>query len=75
MKKIKLENGTLISSQKEILSHVRLFYSDLFSCKDDEQHELDWKNGFSPKKKLSRSEAGNLDGPITIRELSNVLKI
>ena len=65
----------LISSQKEILSHVRLFYSDFFSCKDDEQHEFDLKNVFSPKRKLSRPEAGNIDGPITIKELSNVLKI
>ena len=39
MKKIQLNNGSVVTDQKEVLHHVRKFYSNLFESRD--QHIAD----------------------------------
>ena len=73
VKKLKIEDGNYITSQKEILRHIRKYYSNLFSCKDS-QDKIDITELFHSQRKLSIEEANNLDGPVTIEEIGVVLK-
>ena len=75
IKKITMKNGEIVNTQKDILNQVKQFYADLFSCKDiNEDNTIDLDNLLSNSKKLSPEESNSLNGPLTITELSNVLK-
>ena len=74
IKKLKLDDGKYLNSQQEILDNIRQYYSNLFSCKDDGLVEKDLHDLYTTKRKLSKEEARNLDGMITISELGAVLK-
>ena len=70
-----MKNGEIVNTQKDILNQVQRFYVDLFSCKDiNEENTIDLDNLLSNSKKLSPEESNSLNGPLTITELSNVLK-
>ena len=70
-----MKNGEIVNTQKDILNQVKQFYADLFSCKDiNEDNTIDLDNLLSNSKKLSPEESNSLNGPLTITELSNVLK-
>ena len=75
IKKVTLQNGKIINNQRDILNQVKCFYADLLSCKNiDEDNLNDFKNTLPNSKKLSPEESIGMSGPLTITELSNVLK-
>ena len=75
IKKITSQNGKIINNQRDILNQVKCFYADLFSCKDkDEDNLKDLNNTLPNSKKHSPEESKGMNGPLTITELSNVLK-
>ena len=75
IKKITSQNGKIINNQRDILNQVKCFYADLFSCKDkDEDYLNDLNNTLPNSKKFSPQESEGMNGPLTITELSNVLK-
>ena len=75
IKKIILPSGKLIQSQKEILAQIRQYYADPFSCKDKNgTEEENLEDLFTTKRKLTRFESEALNGPITITELSSIVK-
>ena len=75
LKKITMKNGEIVNTQKDILNQVKQFYADLFSCKNiNEDLMIDLDNLLSNSKKLSPEESNSLNSPLTITELSNVLK-
>ena len=75
IKKIILPSGKLIQSQKEILAQIRQYYADLFSCKDKNgTEEENLEDLFTTKRKLTSFESEALNGPITITELSSIVK-
>ena len=70
-----MKNREIVNTQKDILNQVQHFYADLFSCKDiNEENMIDLDNLLSNSKKFSPEESNSLNGPLTITELSNVLK-
>ena len=74
IKKLTLSNGTIITNQKEILSHTRKLYADLFSNKDNTvENEINLERLIKDKK-LNAKEAESLNGPITITELNEAIK-
>ena len=75
IKKVTLQNGKIINNQRDNLNQVKCFYAGLFSCKNiDEDNLNDFKNTLPNSKKLSPEESIGMSGPLTITELSNVLK-
>ena len=75
IKKIILPSGKLIQSRKEILAQIRQYYADLFSCKDKNgTEEENLEDLFTTKRKLTSFESEALNGPITITELSSIVK-
>ena len=75
IKNIKQDNGKILTVQKEILLHVKQYYSKLFLSKTETgEGERDLVGLISSKRKLSHEKASGLDGPINISELSNVIK-
>ena len=76
IKKLVLNNGQIIPTQKEVLHNVRLFYANLFFNRDHELlninlHEMFLNGNIS---KLKPYESKHLEGALTIQELSNTLK-
>ena len=75
IKKITSQNGKIINNKRDILNQVKCFYADLFSCKDKDEDNLnDLNNTLLNSKKLSPKESKGMNSPLTITELSNVLK-
>ena len=77
IRKLKLQNGTFLTAQKEILHEVKTFYEKLFSNKDtgnlNEEITLDSLIDNKKFNCLKESEASELDGEITLKELNKTL--
>ena len=73
IKKVKKPDGQYIIDQKEILSHVRDYYENLFSSKDHSLQETDWQTTLKDYKihKIADYELGQL---LTEVELGKVLQ-
>ena len=73
MKKVKLSDGSVVVEQKEVLHHLGRFYSKLFENKDS---NLDFEKLKKLLKdlKIPRINCHNIGTPITVEELSAVLK-
>ena len=75
IKKITMKNGEIINTQKDIPLQVKNLYADLFCCKDNkEKNMFDLHSLVSNSRKLTPDESNKLNGPLTVTELSNVLK-
>ena len=76
IKCLKLQNEIVIKNQKEILKEVRNFYQSLFGSRDDFLNEIDFQKLLKgqPIKKITTKEATNLEGYLTVQELSEALK-
>ena len=74
IKRIQLNNGSIIEDQETILETVANFYTNLFSKKNVEDIEL--PNLIEEKviQKLSDIESQNLEGKLTTEELGHALK-
>ena len=67
---------TYITEQKQILHEMKAFYSQLYSNRDQELTKPNLNDLFQDIdiRKLTPSEANELEGPITLDELSSTLK-
>ena len=72
MHTLEKENGEVISDQKEILSEVKDFYSNLYEHRDVKN--IDLYSEISDAPKLSEIEKNKLEGPITFYEAKEALK-
>ncbi len=75
--KIVKDNGDIIDKQDDILHEIKLFYQQLYSCKDhDPENYNDLEQFLENFKvpKLSQNEADVLEGMITFIEASQTLK-
>ena len=50
IRKHKLNNGSIVTKQEEVLDHIRSFYENLFKNRDDNLLDMDfkewgWNNG------------------------------
>ena len=75
IKKMRLENGQVITTQAEILEQVRLYYENLFKSKDRDLPDVDLDNllrGY-PIKKLEETDIPPLEGLLTACELGEAL--
>ena len=71
MKKVQLSNGSIITSQKEILEQIRQFYEELFKERKDTPSNEIPPDIFSKIKKIACPDIGS---DIQVDELSNALK-
>ena len=70
-----MKNREIINTQKDILLQVKNFYAGLFCCKDNKEiYMIDLNNLVSNSRKLTPDESNKLHSPVTVTELSNVLK-
>ena len=76
IRKICCDNGEIITEQKKILHQVKEYYVKLFKNKDSELDttKLSEVIDLSQIKKLTHSQALQLEGPVTLTELGNALK-
>ena len=76
VKKVCTDSGAIVTSQKEILSEIRHYYSDLFRNRDTNLIESDLNEIGSIKRanKLSDHDSKTLEGLLTIEELGSALK-
>ena len=76
IKRITKENGQICKDQKEILSEIKDYYKKLFKNNDDLLMEPDLNdNSFkNTARKLSPNESSEIEGPLTITEISESLK-
>ena len=57
------------------MAQIRQYHADLFSCKDKNcTEEENLEDLCTTKRKLTRFESEALNGPITITELSSIVK-
>ena len=75
VKKIKNENNENILDQEEILNEIRLYYSRLFDNRDNQLENVVLKNLLKDYNipRLTDEQYSNLDGVLTINELSDAL--
>ena len=67
-------NGTVLTSQKDILHEIRNYYAKLFENRDNTLKDCDW-NSFNHKQiRLTEEEARLIEGPLTLEELGVALK-
>ena len=75
IKKVQLDNGNIITSQKEILNAITKYYRNLFECKDHLTTDYDLEVMFNDYvNKLNHQESQNLEGPLLLEEIESVLK-
>ena len=76
IKKISLENGKFVTTQNEILNHVRLYYQNLFKSRDSSLSDADLDELLKdiPINKLDEKDNCLLEGSLTISELGEALK-
>ena len=43
IRKLKLNNGSIVTKQEEVLDHIRSFYENLFKNRDDNLLDMDFK--------------------------------
>ena len=74
IKKITLNDGTVITNQKVILDQIRTFYARLFENKKNCHNDFDWNSINNQQNKLTPEEALNIEGPLTVTEIGDALK-
>ena len=74
--KIVKEDGTEITSQKQILDEIKLFYENLYKAKDDQlgDDNMDEYLACDDTPKLSEADSNSIEGNINIAEATEVLK-
>ena len=72
IKKVHLNDGSIVTDQKDILHHVRKFYANLFQSKDDRLMDFDFeKLGLKNNNKTTANE--DLGKFLTVKELGFIL--
>ena len=74
IKRIQLNNGTIIHDQETILQTVANYYANLFDQKTVDDIELTDLVNNKDNKKLSDIQSQNLEGNLTVEELGHTLK-
>ena len=76
IRKIHLDNGTIITEQGIILNQVKDYYADLFKSKDTELIDINLSETRkdSDVTKLTNTQAQSLEGAITLSEIGQALK-
>ena len=76
VKKIKKKDGTSITNQKDILSEIKNFYSQLFQNHDHRISDVDLHDMLKHIKtrKLTSMQAKSLEGDLKLEELAKALK-
>ena len=67
-------DGTVTSNQEDIIEETKLFYENLYSCKEVEDVDLNTILNFQDIRKLNDNEKNSLEGPITTQEALKALK-
>ena len=76
LKRLKRNDGTYISNQKNILAEFQKYYKKLFNSNDNQMEEPDLKQLLNKMdtNKLSKDQAESLEGELKLTELNTVLK-
>ena len=76
IRKLVKQNGQSLTDQKEILEETRNFYANLFKNRVSDLNEdnIELLNSLSGLSKLSEKESNELEGTLTIDEISQALK-
>ena len=72
IRKVRLNNGEVITDQEGILSQVQQYYSNLFKSKDDTLQSINFEN--LDIKSSTRIPEEDIGLPITVDEVGQVLK-
>ena len=73
IKKLQLNNGSIITEQEEVLHHVRNYYAKLFQSKDRDLGDVNFeKLGLIKNNKIAVDQ--DLGAPLNVIELGNTLK-
>ena len=74
--KIQKENGEIITDQNQILRETGQYYEQLYKSKEDDLTYINLNDIFSGHNipKLNKNESDNLEGLLTLTELSIALK-
>ena len=74
--KLETADGKIITDQNDILKESELFYKNLFSNKDDTSAEINVKEYLKDLNvpKLTDNESNQLEGTLTLQELTNALR-
>ena len=74
--KLETNDGKIITDQFDILNETKRFYEDLYASKDSQLEDIDLFELFrnTDIKRLNKDESDSLEGPITYREVSLILK-
>lgn len=68
-------DGTILIEQKEILKETEMYYSNLYRSRDESLDDIDIHKYIGESMiKLTNEQAINLEGLLTLREISDVLK-
>ena len=68
------ERGEITTNTKEIQTIIRTYYEQLYANKLDNLEEMDAFLETYKSPKLNQEETGNLNGPITGKEIDAVIK-
>ena len=72
IRKVRLNNGEVITDQENILSHVQQYYSNLFENRDDALQSINFENlGIKSSTRIPEEDIGL---PVTVDEVGQVLK-
>ena len=76
IRKIELDNGEIVIEQNKILDHVQKYYTQLFKSKESVLTDINLSDTIADDqiRRLNKSQAQNLEGPITLLELGVALK-
>ena len=74
--KLEKQGGEIISDQFQILNEAKLFYEDLYSCKDSQLTYINLHDLLlnTETEKLSTQESNLIEGPLTYKEAGLTLK-
>ena len=76
IRKIELDNGEIVTEQKDILNHIKEYYEQLFRNKDTELTSVNISEIIkdSDINKLTKPQAETLEGPVKLSEVGTALK-
>ena len=74
--KLEKQDGEIISDQFQILNEAKLFYEDLYSCKDSQLTDINLHDLLlnTETEKVSARESNLIKGPLTYKEAGLTLK-
>ena len=74
--KLETADGKIITDQNDILKESELFYKKIYSNKDDTSAEINVKEYLKDLNvpKLTNNESNQLEGTLTLQELTNALR-